>query len=86
MLQQQQLQRQLLLQQQQMFLQQQTASTSGPNQGGKKQREVYVGNLAIGVVNEVTLREMFNAALAGLVPDPVTNPPVANVNIDPSGG
>lgn len=84
-LQQQQLQRQLLLQQQQMLQQQLAAAASGPNQGGKKQREVYVGNLAIGVINEVILREMFNAALAGLVPDPVTNPPVSNVNIDPSG-
>lgn len=31
------------------------------------------------------LREFFNAALSGLVPDPATNPPVYNVNWDGSG-
>ena len=51
----------------------------------KKQREVYVGNLAIGAVNDVMLRELFNAALAQFVPDPVTNPPVVSVTMDGSG-
>lgn len=52
----------------------------------KKQREVYVGNLTIGVVTDSMLRELFNAALSHLVPDPITNPPVINAQLDPSGG
>ncbi len=53
---------------------------------GKKQREVYVGNLTIGAVTDVMLRELFNGALAHLMPDPQLNPPVINVGMDPSGG
>jgi splicing factor U2AF 65 kDa subunit len=51
----------------------------------KKQREVYVGNLTIGVVTDVMLRELFNGALAHLVPDPISNPPVVTASLDPSG-
>ena len=51
----------------------------------KKQREVYIGNLTIGVVNDVMLKELFNAALAHLVPDPHINPPVVSTSMDPSG-
>ena len=51
----------------------------------KKQREIYVGNLTIGVVNESMLRDLFNAALAHLVPDAAANPPVISVGLDPSG-
>lgn len=51
----------------------------------KKQREVYVGNLTIGVVTADMLRELFNGALSSLVPDPVTNPPVVSVAMDASG-
>lgn len=57
-----------------------------PSQATKKQREVYVGNLAIGIINETLLREFFNGALAMHVPDPATNPPVINVNMDAAGG
>ena len=57
----------------------------GSGGGGKKQREVYVGNLTIGSVNDVMLRELFNGALAHLMPDAATNPPVVNVAMDPSG-
>ena len=57
----------------------------GAGGGGKKQREVYVGNLTIGSVNDVMLRELFNGALAHLMPDAATNPPVVNVAMDPSG-
>ena len=57
----------------------------GAGAGGKKQREVYVGNLTIGSVNDVMLRELFNGALAHLMPDAATNPPVVNVAMDPSG-
>ena len=57
----------------------------GALSSNKKQREVYVGNLTIGVVADVMLRELFNGALAHLVPDPVANPPVVNAQLDPSG-
>lgn len=57
----------------------------GAGAGGKKQREVYVGNLTIGSVNDVMLKELFNGALAHLMPDAATNPPVVNVAMDPSG-
>ena len=52
---------------------------------GRKQREVYVGNLTIGVVTDVMLKELFSQALAHLVPDPVGNPPVVNAQLDPTG-
>ena len=52
---------------------------------GRKQREVYVGNLTIGVVTDIMLKELFSGALAHLVPDPVGNPPVVNAQLDPSG-
>jgi splicing factor U2AF 65 kDa subunit len=61
------------------------ALTGGVLVSTKKQREVYVGNLTIGVVTDVMLRELFNGALSHLVPDPVTNPPVVNAQLDPSG-
>ena len=51
----------------------------------KKQREVYVGNLTIGVVTDVHLKELFNAALSHLVPDPAAAPPVLSAQLDPSG-
>lgn len=82
-LQQQQLQRQLLAQQ--LLLQQQALTGTNAMIANKKQREVYVGNLTIGVVTADMLRELFNGALSSLVPDPVTNPPVVNVAMDASG-
>jgi splicing factor U2AF 65 kDa subunit len=51
----------------------------------KKQREVYVGNLVIGSITDLMLRELFNAALAHFVADPVTRPPVVSVTMDGSG-
>lgn len=51
----------------------------------RKQREVYVGNLAIGVINGKLLEEFFNQALSHMVPDPVSAPPVFNVNMDGQG-
>lgn len=82
--QQQQLQRQLL--QQQMLLQQSTtASSQQADRISRKQREIYVGNLAVGSVNMDMLRELFNAVLAQMVPDPVTTPPVVDVRVDTSG-
>ena len=52
----------------------------------KKQREVYVGNLTIGVVTDNHLKELFNGALSHLMPDPHNNPPVVSAQLDPSGG
>jgi splicing factor U2AF 65 kDa subunit len=51
----------------------------------RKQREIYVGNLAIGLVDKKVLEELFNQALAHLVPDPVNAPPVYNINFDSQG-
>lgn len=48
-------------------------------QGGKKTRELYVGNLAIGMVSEQMVREFFNTAMAGLAPECATQPAVVNV-------
>eukprot|EP00210_Caulerpa_lentillifera_P004172 g3978.t1 len=82
-LQQQQLQRQLLAQQ--LLLQQNALTGTNALIANKKQREVYVGNLTIGIVTAEMLRELFNGALSSLVPDPITNPPVVSVNMDASG-
>ena len=43
------------------------------------------GNLTLGVVTDMMLRELFNGALAHLVPNPQTNPPVVNAQLDPTG-
>lgn len=51
----------------------------------RKSREVYIGNLSIGSVSPEMLTELFNAALAGMVPDPVNEPPVINVKMDTTG-
>ena len=60
-------------------------SGSNAMMSNKKQREVYVGNLTIGVVNDVMLRDLFNGALSHLVADPHVNPPVVSTSMDPSG-
>jgi splicing factor U2AF subunit len=51
----------------------------------RKSREIYIGNLCIGTVTPEMLRELFNAALAGLVPDPNQEPPVIEVKMDNTG-
>lgn len=51
----------------------------------RKSREVYIGNLAIGSVTPEMLTELFNAALVGMVPDPILEPPVINVKMDGTG-
>lgn len=55
-----------------------------PTEANRKQREVYVGNLAIGSVTPDILRELFNAVLAPMSPDPITYPAVVNVKMDNS--
>ncbi|GLC56991.1 hypothetical protein PLESTB_001171100 [Pleodorina starrii] len=95
--QQQQLQRQLLAQQ--MLLQQQAAAAAAAlappvaqqqntnaATADRKAREIYVGNLAIGVVTSDMLKELFNTILANQVPDPANAPPVVNVNLDAAAG
>ena len=55
---------------------------TGP--ASRKQREVYVGNLAMGVVTEAMLAEVFDSALESLSPDDA-RPPVVGVQISPDG-
>eukprot|EP00049_Salpingoeca_infusionum_P022736 m.8484 g.8484 ORF g.8484 m.8484 type:complete len:247 (+) comp5359_c0_seq1:69-809(+) len=52
--------------------------------GEKKQREVYVGNLLMGVVNELMLRELFNGAFKVVVPDDPL-PVVVSINMGSDG-
>lgn len=56
-----------------------------PSQANKKQRELYIGNLAVGQVTTEMVRELFNSILGHMVPDPVTTPPVMEVKPDPTG-
>jgi hypothetical protein len=73
------------LQRQQVLLNNGAGGLNAAMAANKKQREVYVGNLAIGAVSELMLRELFNAALAHFVADPVTRPPVVSTTMDGSG-
>jgi hypothetical protein len=82
-LQQAEMQRQL--QRQQVLLNNGAGGLNAAMAANKKQREVYVGNLVIGSVSDLMLRELFNAALAHFVADPVTRPPVVSVTMDGSG-
>lgn len=43
------------------------ALDAAPTQANKKQRELYIGNLASGVVTTEMLRELFNAVLVNMV-------------------
>jgi len=56
-----------------------------PTQANKKQRELYIGNLASGVVTTEMLRELFNAVLVNMTLDPINQPPVLDVKADPTG-
>lgn len=51
----------------------------------RKQREIYVGNLAQGVVTKDIVEEFFNQALSHMVSDPVAYPPVIQVKMEGSG-
>lgn len=73
-----QMQQQMAAQQTQAMLIQQMMMAQ-QNNGGKKTRELYVGNLAIGMVTDQMLREFFNTALAGLSPEAANGPVVINV-------
>ncbi|KAI7840349.1 hypothetical protein COHA_006131 [Chlorella ohadii] len=88
-MQQQELQKQLLAQQ--MMMPGGLAAAAGGAQQSqletlhRKQREVYIGNLAIGIITKDLLQEFWDQVFAHAVPDPVNNPPVANINMDPGG-
>jgi len=56
-----------------------------PSAANKKQRELYIGNLQVGVVTTDMIRELFNSILGNMVPDPVSCPPVLEVKPDPTG-
>mmetsp|Transcript_25375 Transcript_25375/g.30746 ORF Transcript_25375/g.30746 Transcript_25375/m.30746 type:complete len:425 (-) Transcript_25375:1788-3062(-) len=71
----QQRQQQLLLQQAQM------ANQARLQAQNKKQREIYVGNLTVGLVTAPVLQELFNGALAHLAEGKV---PVVGINMDSS--
>uniref|UniRef100_A0A061RZ22 RRM domain-containing protein n=1 Tax=Tetraselmis sp. GSL018 TaxID=582737 RepID=A0A061RZ22_9CHLO len=69
----------------QLVLQQQAASAAAA--ASKTQREVYVGNLALGLVTEDVLRTLFNNALKVAFPDYSTPgmEPVVNVSMHSDG-
>lgn len=55
-------------------------------QANKKQREVYVGNLAQGIVTAVMLRDFFSQILTALPGfDPLLGPPILNVQLSGEG-
>lgn len=93
-LQQQQLQKQLLAQQMMMGAPGLVAPAGGLGTAppvpqalatDRKQREIYIGNLAIGIITQELLKEFFDQVFAHMVPDPVSNPPVVNINMDTTG-
>lgn len=53
-------------------------------QATRKQREIYVGNLAVGVVGPALLEQLFNGALGAMQPAG-SAAPVANCRMDPGG-
>lgn len=53
-------------------------------QATRKQREIYVGNLAVGLVGPALLEQLFNGALGAMQPAG-SPPPVANCRMDPGG-
>ena len=63
------------------------AASSGMiiSQVPRKQRELYVGNLAVGYATDVHVRELFNRALAALLPNPLANPPVLGCKMNGEG-
>jgi len=73
------------LQARQMLLQQQAAAAQAA--ASKTQREVYVGNLAMGLVTEPILRTLFNNTLAASFPNECASgmEPVVSVNMHSDG-
>lgn len=69
----------MVQQQQQQNMMAHMMNMNAMTQGGKKARELYVGNLAIGMVNDSMLRDFFNTAMKGLVPEEAGSLAVCNV-------
>jgi len=69
-----------------MMQQRMAAATAAATQT-KKQREVYVGNLTIGVVSVAMLTELFNGALLSILPESerANGAPVISINLDAEG-
>jgi len=63
----------------QAMIMQQLLASQINNTGSKKARELYIGNLAIGIVTEQMLRDFFNTAMQGLAPDQAAVPAVTNI-------
>jgi len=53
----------------------------------KRQRELYVGNLAVGAVNSTMLKELFTAPLQAIPTSDASSglPPVMDARVDPAG-
>ena len=73
----------MVQQQQQQMLLANMQQMNAANGAGKKARELYVGNLAIGLVTDQVIRDFFNTAMLGVVPEEANNPAVVNVWIAP---
>jgi splicing factor U2AF subunit len=68
----------------QLVLQQQAASAVAA--ASKTQREVYVGNLAAGLVTDAMLHQLFSTTLAAAFPDKCgDSDPVVKVAVAPEG-
>jgi len=74
-----------MLKSRQLVLQQQAQSAAAA--ASKSQRELYVGNLAAGLVTEAALRQVFDSALMAAFPQAAVpgQQPVVNVNIHSDG-
>jgi splicing factor U2AF subunit len=59
---------------------------NAPNPATKKAREIYVGNLAVGILTAELTREMFNKVLSPFCHDPVNFPPVVECKLDLTTG
>lgn len=59
--------------------------TSVGQQANKKQRELYVGNLTLGVVTAPMLKELFTVPMRTLPGNDEGSPPVLNVEVAPNG-
>ena len=63
------------------------SATAAHQQLARKQRELYVGNLAVGLVTAQMLKDLFSAPLNTLESQSgaVVAPPVADTRLDSSG-
>ena len=77
------MQAQLALAQQWVAQQQAVSASSNRNQDTRRQRELYVGNLAMNLVTPEIVAEVFNSALSSLSDDGLA--PVVNVSMSMDG-